>query len=199
MFDIDKSSTILVSNSYLSIINQHHIRKIITQKREKRTMKTFKKLIADGLKTVSEIFPWDLEELMEAESPLLLLDIREPYEFDKVHIKGSMNVPRGILESACDYGYDETVPELVRARDKDIIVICRSGNRSVLAAQTMQLMGYQSTKSLKTGVKGWNEYELPLQDIQGQLVDIDTAEAILAPKVRPDQMPPKKKSALRGH
>ena len=77
-------------------------------------MKTFQKLIADGLKTVPEVFPWDLQELMEAESSLLLLDIREPYEFDTLHIKGSMNVPRGILESACDYGYDETVPELAK-------------------------------------------------------------------------------------
>jgi len=162
-------------------------------------MKTFQKLIADGLKTVPEVFPWDLQELMEAESSLLLLDIREPYEFDTLHIKGSMNVPRGILESACDYGYDETVPELAKTRDKDIIVICRSGNRSVLAAQTMQLMGYQSAKSLKTGVKGWNEYELPLEDIQGQPVDIDVADTILAPKVMSDQMPPKKKSTLRGY
>jgi rhodanese-related sulfurtransferase len=102
-----------------------------------------------------------------------------------------MNVPRGILEPACDYGYDETLPELVRARDKDIIVICRSGNRSVLAAYTMQLMGYQSVKSLKTGVKGWNDYELPLQDKKRQPVDIDEADEILAPYIMPEQMPPK--------
>ena len=156
-------------------------------------MKTYQNLIADCLKTVNEVFPWDLQELMETTSPPMLLDIREPYEFEALQIKGSMNVPRGILESACDYGYDETVPVLVEARDKDIVVICRSGNRSVLAAHTMQLMGYQSVKSLKTGVKGWNEYELPLQNSHGQTADIDEADAMLAPNVRPDQMPPKRR------
>ena len=154
-------------------------------------MKTFQNLIKESLKSVDEIFPWDLQELLETENPPFLLDIREPYEFNTFHLKNSLNVPRGILESACDYGYDETEPELVKARDKDIIVICRSGNRSILAAYTMQLMGYQSVKSLKTGIKGWNEYELPLQDMKGKIVDIDEADTILAPHVRPDQMPPK--------
>ena len=54
----------------------------------------------------------------------------------------------------------------------------------------MQLMGYQSVKSLKTGVKGWNDYELPLEDINKQTVDIDYADQILAPHLKPEQMPP---------
>lgn len=153
-------------------------------------MKTIDDLIADCLKTVDEIYPWDLEEALETKQSLMLIDIREPYEFEALHIKGSINIPRGLLEQACDYGYDETEPELVTARDKDIVVICRSGKRSVLAAYTMQLMGYQSVKSLKTGVKGWNDYELPLEDINKQTVDIDYADQILAPHLKPEQMPP---------
>jgi rhodanese-related sulfurtransferase len=154
-------------------------------------MKTFKELINECLKTVDEVLPWDLEEVMENERQVpLLLDIREPYEFEVLHIKSSRNVPRGILEPACDYGYNDTVPELVTARDKEIVVICRSGNRSVLAAYTMQQMGYQSVKSLKTGVKGWNDYELPLQNLHGQAVDIDKADVLLAAHVRQEQMPP---------
>ena len=155
-------------------------------------MKTFQDLINDCLPVVEEIFPWDLQKVIEHNWLPLLLDIREPYEFDALHIKDSINVPRGILETACDYGYEETVPELVKARDKAIIVICRSGNRSVLAAYVMQLMGYQSVKSLKTGIKGWNDYELPLQNSHGEIVDIDEAEQMLVPKVRPEQLPPHK-------
>ena len=155
-------------------------------------MKTFQDLINDCLPAVEEIFPWDLQKVIENNWSPLLLDIREPYEFDALHIKDSINVPRGILETACDYGYEETVPELVKARDKAIIIICRSGNRSVLAAYVMQLMGYQSVKSLKTGIKGWNDYELPLQNSHGEIVDIDEAEQMLVPKVRPEQLPPPK-------
>ena len=58
-----------------------------------------------------------------------------------MHIKDSINVPRGILETACEYNFEETVPELVKARDKEIILVCRSGNRSVFAAEVMQQMG----------------------------------------------------------
>ncbi|RKZ47384.1 MAG: rhodanese-like domain-containing protein [Candidatus Parabeggiatoa sp. nov. 3] len=155
-------------------------------------MKSYQNLVADCLKTVEEIYPWDLQESLETEQSPMLLDIREPDEFEAFHIKKAMNVPRGILEAACDYGYDETVPDLVMARENDIIVICRSGNRSILAAHTMQLMGYQSVKSLKTGVKGWNDYELPLLDIHKQIVDIDEADTMLLSNVKPEQMPPKK-------
>ncbi len=153
-------------------------------------MKTIDDLITDCLKTVDEIYPWDLEETMETKQLPMLLDIREPYEFEALHIKGSTNVPRGLLEQACEYGYDETEPELVTARDEEIVIICRSGKRSVLAAHTMKLMGYKSVKSLKTGVKGWNDYELPLEDINKQTVDIDHADQILAPHLKPEQMPP---------
>lgn len=159
-------------------------------------MKTFQDLINDCLPAIEEIFPWDLQKTIENNSSPLLLDIREPYEFEALHIQGSINVPRGILETACDYGYEETVPELVKARDKDIIVICRSGNRSVLAAYVMQLMGYQSVKSLKTGIKGWNDYELPLQNSHGETVDIDEADMILMPKIRPEQLPPPKPQTI---
>jgi rhodanese-related sulfurtransferase len=149
-------------------------------------MKTFNQLISDSLKHIEEIFPWDLEEQLN-NNPLLL-DIREPDEFKALHIKGSINVPRGILEQSCEFGYHETIPKLVNARDKNVIVICRSGNRSVLAAHTMQLMGYKSAKSLKTGLKGWNDFELPLQDINEQPVDIDYAEEILTPPVAAEQL-----------
>jgi rhodanese-related sulfurtransferase len=161
--------------------------------------KNFQELINDCLDTVDEIFPWDLQNSMETEQTPLLLDIREPYEFETLHIKGAINVPRGILESACDYGYDDTKPELVSAREQDIIVICRSGLRSVLAAHTMQLMGYQSVKSLKTGVKGWNDFELPLHNAHGQMIDIDDADEILMPKIKPEQMPPSKRTQMAGH
>jgi rhodanese-related sulfurtransferase len=151
-------------------------------------MKTFNKFISDSLKYIEEIFPWDLKEQLESNQIPLLLDIREPDEFKALHIKNSINIPRGILEPSCEYGYHETVPKVVNAKDKDIIVICRSGNRSALAAYTMQLMGYKFVKSLKTGLKGWNDFELPLQNIEKQSVDIDYAEKLLTPSVTAEQL-----------
>jgi rhodanese-related sulfurtransferase len=153
-------------------------------------MKHFTDLIAEALPEVEELFPWDLEEKLEQSSDLILLDVREPSEFDTLHIKDSLNVPRGILESACDWDYDETEPELAAGRDREIVVICRSGNRSVLAAHTMQRMGFKKVASLKTGVRGWNDFEQPLYNAAGEPVDIDDADEILASKVRPEQQRP---------
>ena len=153
------------------------------------TIITFNQLLKNAQKNTDELFPWDVEEILEAKEALFILDIREPYEYRNMWIKDSLNVARGVLESACEWGYDETVPELVRARDKKILVVCRSGNRSLLAAQTMKQMGFQHVHSLKTGLKGWNEYDLPLFNDEGE-VDLETAEAYHIPKVNDDQLGP---------
>jgi len=153
-------------------------------------MKHFTDLIAECLPEVEELFPWDLEEKLASNDDMLLLDVREPYEFAQLHIPGSINVPRGILETACEWDYEETVPELVQARDREVIVICRSGNRSVLAAYIMKRMGYKKLASLKTGIRGWNDYEQPLNNINGEEVDIDNADEHLLSRIREDQKRP---------
>ena len=151
--------------------------------------KSFNDLIEDALSNgVSELYPWDLEEKLEQAPNTLLLDIREPEEFDGAHIKNALHVPRGILEQACEWDYAETIPDLVNARQQEVIVICRSGNRSVLAAQTMQYLGFEKTISLKTGVKGWNDADLPLIDKDGKPADPDWAEGFFNPPVRDDQL-----------
>lgn len=153
-------------------------------------MKSFADLLKDCLAEVREIMPWDLADKLHQAEPPLLLDIREPYEFDALRIEGSLNVPRGLLEAACDWDYDDTVPALAGGRAREIVVICRSGNRSVLAAHTLLRMGFKNVVSLKTGVRGWNDYEQPLFDKDGALVDIDAADALLASRVRADQRRP---------
>jgi rhodanese-related sulfurtransferase len=154
-------------------------------------MKTYNDLVNDCLEHIEELFPWDLAEEVEQGKDLLLVDLSEPYEYAKVHIPYSINVPRGVLESACEYDYEETEPALAGGRDKDIVLICRSGNRSALAAYTMQKMGFSKVRSLKTGLRGWNDYEQPLVDKDGSTVDIDDADEYFTTKLRPEQESPK--------
>ena len=130
------------------------------------------------------------EKLDEGNTPLLL-DVREPYEFDAMHIKGSLNVPRGILETACEYDYEETVPELVESRNKEVIIICRSGNRSIFVAEVMQKLGYKNVVSLKTGLRGWSDYEQPMFDKDNNEVSEDDAIEYFTTHLRPEQMTPK--------
>ena len=154
-------------------------------------MKTYKDLVNECLPHITEIFPWDLQEELEKGKDILLVDISEPKEFERAHIPESINVPRGILESACDYDYDETVPELAGGRDRDIVVLCRSGYRSALAAYTMQQMGFTRVSSLKTGLRGWNDDENPLIDNQDNVVDPDLADEFFNPLLKDNQRKPK--------
>ncbi len=153
-------------------------------------MKRYTDLVADALTRVKEIQPWDLGKQLAAGSKPVLLDVRETAEFAMLHIPGAINVPRGVLEQSCEWGFDETLPLLVAGRGLDIVVICRSGYRSALVADVMQKMGYTGVVSLKTGVRGWNDFEQPLVDAAGKPVDADTAEELLAPRLRPEQRGP---------
>ena len=153
-------------------------------------MKRYDELVQEALARVKEIQPWDLRDAMVSGRELLLLDVREPAEFAMLHIPGSLNVPRGVLEQACEWDYEETVPRLAAGRDLDIVVICRSGKRSVLAADRMREMGFSDVSSLRTGVRGWNDFEQPLVDGDGEPVDADSAEELLAPRLRTDQRKP---------
>jgi rhodanese-related sulfurtransferase len=153
-------------------------------------MRNFLELIRENLGDVREIMPWDLSARLRSNPDLLIIDVREPHEYDAMHIPGSLNVPRGILESACEWDYEETVPELVEARDREIAVVCRSGYRSILAVHSMQVLGYSNAVSLKTGVRGWKDFEQPLVDKNGAAVDLDDADVYFTPRLRPEQMRP---------
>ena len=150
-------------------------------------MKTFTDLVKEYSTRVKEVFPWDVADRIN-NNTAVVVDVREPYEYDAMHIKNSINAPRGILESACEYNYEETIPALVESRDKEVIVVCRSGYRSVFAAYVMQEMGYKNVASLKTGLRGWTEFEQPLYNKNENPVDIDTADDYFMPKLRPDQL-----------
>ena len=154
-------------------------------------MERYSDLIAEALRRVREIMPWDLSRSLADGNKPFLLDVREPAEFAMFKIPGSINVPRGVLEQSCEWDFDETVPELASGRDQEIVVICRSGMRSVLAADMLLRMGFTNIVSLKTGVRGWNDYEQPITDASDNLIDIDAVDVLLAPKVRPEQRKPK--------
>lgn len=142
-------------------------------------MKTFKQIVSEAAESITEIMPWDVEERIKENKDLMIVDIREECEFSRFHIQGSMLVPRGILESACEEEYEDAIPELVDGRDRELIIICRSGLRSVLGTQMLQAMGFSNVKSMKTGLRGWNDYELPLYDLQNNELDPDDVDELL--------------------
>jgi rhodanese-related sulfurtransferase len=152
---------------------------------------TYQDMVAEITPQIKEYFPWDVEEKLDAGEEILFLDVRENQEYDTMHIDDSLHVPRGILETAVEWDHEETEPELVEARDKQIIVVCRSGSRSVFATFTLMQMGYANVSSLKTGLRGWNEYDLPLVDMEGNPIDPELGDRYFANKLLAYQRRPK--------
>jgi len=105
-------------------------------------------LIRRTKEQVSEIDP--SEARSQNGTGTLLVDVRETEEFDAGHIPGAKHVPRGYLESRIE----AAVPD----RDAHVILYCASGNRSALAAKTLQdELGYDNVESLKGGITLWKD------------------------------------------
>lgn len=155
-----------------------------------KELKTYRGYVKDALVEVRELLPWDLDDLIREDPSILLVDVRCKHEYDSMHISGSINVPRGILEPACEWGFEETVPELVLARENKVVLICRSGNRSILAAKTMMDMGFREVLSLKTGMKGWNDSEYPMVNGWGRPVSVEEGDLFFNKPVTKDKLGP---------
>ena len=147
-------------------------------------------LLARARRRVREQMPWDVAPRLAGEHPPLLLDVRERDEVERLRMAGALHVPRGVLEQACEWDHDETEPRLIEASGREVVLVCRSGQRSLLAGVQLQRLGYTRVVSLRTGLRGWADAEQPLVDADGQQLDPDEAEARLRPHLRPDQRRP---------
>lgn len=83
-----------------------------------------------------------------------LLDVRTPQEYAEGHIKGALNID---VES--DDFRNKAEQEL--SKDSTILVYCRSGRRSLHAAEILTALGYKVI-DLKGGIIGWKENDLPI-------------------------------------
>ncbi|WP_188455324.1 sulfurtransferase TusA family protein [Virgibacillus oceani] len=90
----------------------------------------------------------NLEELrskINGDESIIILDVRESAEFTFGHIDGAVNIPLGEL--------DQRFSEI--DKDKEINVICRTGNRSDLAAQKLTEKGFKNVKNVLPGMSKW--------------------------------------------
>ncbi|MDF2904218.1 MAG: rhodanese protein [Bacillus sp. (in: firmicutes)] len=96
---------------------------------------------------VSNISTAELAEKMKAPGDkVVFIDVREPDEFAAGHIDGMTNVPLSTLsEDTIDFG-----------KDSEVVIICRSGNRSMKAAEALQGFGYKKLVNVQGGMNDWN-------------------------------------------
>src|SRR5260370_40203859 len=114
-------------------------------------MKTKSELLKDARNHVPEVTPLELSR----PSPRpVIVDVREKQETDQGMLHGAKAVPRGFLELRVE----EAVPD----RGADVVLYCAGGTRSLLAARTLQDMGYTRVRSLVGGFSAWKDAGLPL-------------------------------------
>ena len=109
-------------------------------------MKSGSDLINEAKTRIKEVTTADVRAQQARGETPVLLDVREPNETGLGRAKDAVVIPRGTLEGAIE----ARVP-----RDRPIVIYCASGNRSALAADTLQQMGYQNVASLKGGFRAW--------------------------------------------
>jgi sulfur-carrier protein adenylyltransferase/sulfurtransferase len=97
---------------------------------------------------IHEIDPADVREGLG--NGVVLVDVREGEEFERERIPGAVHVPRGYLESR--------IEGAVSDRDAHVVLYCASGQRSALAADTLQeLLGYTNVESMTGGITLWKD------------------------------------------
>ena len=121
-------------------------------------------LVAEARTTIPEITVAQTKQELDQEHVGLLLDVREPAEWEKGHIPGAVLAPRGMLEWYADPTTPYAKPELTTKQDARIIVACASGGRSMLAAQTLRLMGYTDVVNMAGGFNEWSKQGLPIEE-----------------------------------
>jgi sulfur-carrier protein adenylyltransferase/sulfurtransferase len=155
-------------------------------------MPSFRELLASTKAEIREIDTARADELRRRPGAVVL-DVREPDEYEQGAIPGAVHIPRGTLESS--------VENRITDKSAPVIIHCASGVRSAFAAKTLTDMGYQDVASMSGGFNKWkdegrdwatprmlsaeqrNRYQrhvlLPEVDVKGQLKLLDARVLLL--------------------
>ena len=107
-------------------------------------------LIRRAKDEITEVDPKEVHELVEGRNGEVIVDVREQNEYEESHLPGAVHVPRGHLESRIEGAASD--------KDQRVVLYCASGNRSALAAKTLQdELGYANVESMTGGITLWKD------------------------------------------
>jgi molybdopterin/thiamine biosynthesis adenylyltransferase/rhodanese-related sulfurtransferase len=105
-------------------------------------------MLADAKAAVREIDPAQAEQEISAEKAVVL-DVREPDEYEQGALAGAVHIPRGTLETSVE----GRIPD----KASHLVVYCAGGTRSAFAAKTLQDLGYTDVASVVGGFNRWKD------------------------------------------
>ncbi|MDH3755020.1 MAG: molybdopterin-synthase adenylyltransferase MoeB [Acidimicrobiia bacterium] len=111
-------------------------------------MATFRDLLNEAKTRIREVETAEAEAMLAGSGPILL-DVREPDEFEQGAVPGAVHIPRGNLETQ--------IENRISDRDTPIVVQCAGGVRSAFAADTLQQLGYTDVVSMIGGFNKWKD------------------------------------------
>ena len=131
-------------------------------------MKTAEQLILTAKSRIQQVSVHDLFDAMKNHKTILI-DVREPEEFQASAIDHAVNYPRGVLEMRIHQHplashHCDTVQALEYLKDQPIYLICGTGGRSALATDALQNMGFTQVKSVQGGYEAWLEQGYPVEE-----------------------------------
>ena len=109
---------------------------------------TFREMLAAAKAAVREIEPVEAEREIAAGNAVVL-DVREPDEYEQGALPDAVHIPRGTLETSVE----GRIPD----KSSHVVVYCAGGTRSAFAAQTMQELGYTDVASVIGGFNRWKD------------------------------------------
>ncbi len=98
---------------------------------------------------MTNITPEEVKQRLESGEKLNLVDVREPAENEEFNIGGMLH-PLGMIRNF-------EVSELEHLKDQEVILYCRSGNRSGQAAMMLETMGFANVRNLVGGMLSWHD------------------------------------------
>jgi molybdopterin/thiamine biosynthesis adenylyltransferase/rhodanese-related sulfurtransferase len=108
---------------------------------------------------IEEIDPARARQEIERDGALLV-DVREPYEWDEAHLAGAKLAPMATVR--------DRIAELAPDHSRRVILLCRVGNRSARAADTLGAeLGYENVASIAGGIEAWRDAGLPVIEAEG--------------------------------
>lgn len=114
----------------------------------------FLAVVDDAKSRVSEIGVHDTLSAMASDARLI--DVREDHEWIACHAKGAEHLGKGIIE--------RDIETVAPDKDSPLILYCGGGYRAVLAADSLQRMGYTNVKSMAGGWRAWLEADAPIEE-----------------------------------
>ena len=116
---------------------------------------SFPQLLQQIKQQIKEESPRQVYQSLANSQRPVLLDVREPDEYQQGAISGARHIPRGYLELRVE----QEVPD----RATPLVLYCAGGVRSALAAASLQNLGYANVISMSDGFTGWKSAGLPFE------------------------------------